>query len=1330
MSLLAATQIPKPADEQAFERASVVLWRSILNDPAVQRNGRRGQRQNGVDLFGIRDGNADWQVGIQCKLKSDGHFLSEDEVRDEVKKAQTFKPSLKEYFIITTAPDDVAMQELAREITQDLAKSAEPMRVFVWGWNTLEERISEDPNAYKAFDPSSALFTAEILAETISISAGQQAMHEDLSARLSRIETSLAEPTRLASPPGDSTAELNAVEVQLDAVIDAYRELNNSGKTLIAMPLLGGLLARVAASASGRILFRIKANIGYCLLALSKDEESAAMLSEAYAHAPTEPKAIANKAFSLLLQGNWQEVLSFGPSHLEMDPSNEWLASYLVQAARFDMSISDPLSLIPEPLHRTAAVQIGFVDFVRRRGMPGEWWQPARDALAMHPAEPQIVQFAAEADLDEILAGIRLQRSRLLPSPERKKLTTAMAVLQTQWDRVRGKDGPARPEDVALCGNLILGLATLDEYTRAIAAARQGLELAPDDIELRANAAVVALEAGDMTFAGGLLEKLPTTADTVALKFSYHASRSDWAEVVALFESSRVLIPPADLTIVATTARLAAIKETVGDPSEREMQIAKIAEEATLDARASVVVADFAHRESMEEIADRAFVTALRLITEDSHVADRMMVAHHASRRGDAGIVADLLDGRVPVDHDSDALRLLTKAFVNDNPIRQRALAFFDRLPRAVRELPYYLHAEGLLHFNRGALEEAEAILRKATAVEPNLDNYLALISILYRLDRDDEVKGLVDGIDLATVTGTAEQKMFLAQVLRKIGEGRKAMAFAYSVLQSAQNDHRAVLRYFGLVMLDPDDGLIPSVETVAVDTWVRIESDRHGRHAFLLEEGPDRPADNVLSPAHPMASAAYGLRVGDAFDIPVAFGETRKWRVAEIKHKYLHALHEVMENFENRFPDADGFYTMTMQDGDIQPALDQVRRVAESNRDRADLYLKHGLPMSFVAAHGGRDSIRFAEYIRFLDFDIRTCLGTEPERLATRKLIEAHRGKSIVLDAYTAWTVSTMDAFGVLRSVFEKLIVPQTVVDEIKALRDEFRTTAAGSMSMTWHNGHYVRQEHSADDIAMRRDFIVEQLSRIETACEIRPVIAPNEPTEVAVLISQSFGSHVLDAANIAGSEHLLVSEDMHYRQYAEGACAAKGAWLQEIFWFALEVELINQRDYADLVVKLGGRRHGHLRLTADTMLAVVLEDSKHGSKNFEAIVSFIGTQDADVRSHIGVSTQFLNMLWQELGKFDLRCMQATSALLRNLIRYRAEDWAFVLLFLRMNSDADVRRYVDGWIVGHFLPGGKIAEATREIEDRARKLRAKRAKDVGNKPVLMPKRRKKHRRK
>jgi len=1308
MSLLAATQIPKPADEQAFERASVVLWRGLLDDPSVQRNGRRGQRQNGIDLSGMRDGNVDWHVGIQCKLKGEGHALSEDEVRAEVKKALTFKPPLKEYYVVTTAPDDVAMQELAREITKELAADGKTMRVFVWGWNTLEERISEDQAARKAFDPTYTLFSEEILTETRSIAAGQSATREDISVGFARMESMLAEVTgRLASPPGDSTVEVNAVEAHLDAEIDEYRDLSNSGKTLTAMPLLEKLLARVGASASGRILFRIKANIGHCLLALGKDDEAAAMLLASFDHAPDEPKAIANKAFGLLLQGKWEELLTFGRTQLEVDPANEWLAGYLVQAARFDMSVSDPLVLIPEQLHRTAAVQVGWVDFIRRRGKPGEWWEPARAALAMHPNENHAVQFAAEADLDEILTSPSFQRMRVLSLPERRKLEAATATLASHWDRERETDGPLRPEDAALCGNVVVGLAALDEFARAVEVARQGLALAPDDHDILVRAAMVGVEAGDDTFAGELLPKLPATADSLVLKFRYHASRADWPKVVALLENNAALIPSTEEPIISTTARLAAIKIGVEDREERRRQIVIVAADAARDPRAGIVVADFARREDLEDIADAAFEAALKQIDDNSHAADRLMVAHHANRRGDAGIVVDLLDGRIAEDHDSSELRMLARAFVNDSPIRQRALSFFARLPATMRELPYYLQAEGLLHFNRGALNEAEAALRKATEAKPDLENYITLFSVLHRLDRGDEVKALVDGIDLATAKGSPAQKMFLAQVMRKIGQGPKALQYAYEVLQSARNDQKAVLRYFGLIVMDPDVDLIPPTAVVAADTWVRLEGDRHERHAFLIEEGADRPADDVVSPTHPIAAAALGLRVGDEFELPVAFGGTRRWRVAEIKHKYLHALHDVMENFENRFPDAKGFYTITMQDGDIQPALEQVRRVAESNRNRADLYLKHNCPISFVTSKGERDSIRFVEYIRFLDFDIRTCLGTEPERLAARGLIEAHRKAGLVLDAYAAWTVSTMDAFDVLEAVFGRPIVPQTVIDEIKTLREEQEATAPRSMTMTWHDGQYIRQEHTAEEIATRRDYIVEQLTRIEAACEVRPVVAPDNPTDIAVLMTQSFGSHVLDAANLAGAEHLLLSEDMYYRQFAEAACAAKGIWLQAVFSFALETAAIDHRRYVDLVIKLAWRRHGHLALTAETMLAVVREDAEHWSDNFKAVAAFIGTQNADLRSHIEVSNEFLNRLWHELGQFDLRCMQAAGAILDRLVRFRSAQWAIVLAFLRRGSSPAVRRYIDGWVRGHFLPAGEFSAAIGEIEAAANRLRA-----------------------
>ena len=43
MSAFASTQISKPTDEQAFERACVTLFRCLLSDPNVQRNAVRGQ---------------------------------------------------------------------------------------------------------------------------------------------------------------------------------------------------------------------------------------------------------------------------------------------------------------------------------------------------------------------------------------------------------------------------------------------------------------------------------------------------------------------------------------------------------------------------------------------------------------------------------------------------------------------------------------------------------------------------------------------------------------------------------------------------------------------------------------------------------------------------------------------------------------------------------------------------------------------------------------------------------------------------------------------------------------------------------------------------------------------------------------------------------------------------------------------------------------------------------------------------------------------------------------------------------------------------------------
>jgi len=1304
MSLLAATQIPKPADEQAFERASVVLWRGLLNDKSVQRNGRRGQRQNGVDLFGIRDSDAKWHVGIQCKLKSAGHVLTEKEVRDEIRKARTFRPALKEYYITTTASDDVAMQELAREITAALAASGESLRVFIWGWNTLEERIAEDPCARKAFDPTYVSFSEEILNETRALSVAHSESDAKMGVFFSRMEAMFTEGrSRSTVAPGAATVNVSDLEAHLDAEIDNYRQINYDGKTLTALPLLEGLLERVRDTASGRVLFRIKASIGHCLMALGKDEEAAEMLLAAYGHAPSEPKAVANKALGMLLKKEWKELLSFGHTQLKVDPTNQWLASYMVQAARSDPSMSDPLSVIPEELHQTAAVQIGIVDFTRWRGNPGDWWAAARMLGEAHASEPQALRLVAEAELEEILTTGSFGRDGVLAPRERARLESATATLLSQWVRERKTDGALRPEGAALCVNVIVGLFTLGELPKALDVARQGLSLSPDDVSLMTRAAVVAFEAGDESLTRDLIRKLPSSPEATVLKVRFYSSRGDWIEVVRSVEENASVIPEAEAAVISTVGKLAAIKIGVLGERDRRQQFSAVAAEAADEPRASIVVADFALWEGFEDIADRAFSAAVNRARDDAHAADRFMIAYHASRREAHSIVADMLDGYVAEDRDSDDLRMLARAFVNDNPIRKRAIAFFRRLPPSVRGLSFFQYAEGVLHLNRGALSEAETALRSAIAIRPELASYIALFSVLHRLDRADDMKAIVDAIDLATVEGTPAQKMFLAQIMRKVGAGAKALQYGYAVLKSARNDQQVALRFFGLIMMHPEEDLIPPAESVAVDTWVRLESDQHETHAFLIEEGEDRPAEDILSPVHPTAMAAIGRKIGDEFAMPTGLNGLRRWRIAEIKHKYLHALHDVMENFEKRFPEAKGFHRIATAAGDIQPVLDQVRRVSESGRKVADLYLQTNFPISIVASRRGENAIRFAEYIRALGFDIRTCNGDEAERLGAQELIDQRRHGGAVLDTYTAWTAATMDSLEILQTVFGKVIVPQSLVDDLRALRDAYEFTAEPSMTIGLQDGEFVRHVHTAEELSVRRSFVIEQLLRINAACEVQPVVAPDNPSKLASLIHQYFGSHVLDPANLAGSQHILVSEDMYFRQYSYAACSANGVWLQPVFSFAKEIGLIDHARYVDLVIGLAWRRHGHLSLDVETLVTAFRTNREEGLANFEVLCNFIGTRDAELKSHIEVSVGCLNRLWSTQGSGDLACMRATSIVLENMVRYRGDDWSIVLMLIKRKCGLDVQRYIEGWITGHFLPARDIASAESQIEQMAR---------------------------
>ena len=134
-----AKQIAPPKEWAQFEDLCLALFKEVWKDPLAQKNGRKGQPQRGVDVYGSKGGDPRALWGVQCKGKDAnyGGKPTRTELEAELAKAESFKPTLAGWVFATTAPTDGALQEAAREISLERTKSG-GFPVSVLGWEEIQ----------------------------------------------------------------------------------------------------------------------------------------------------------------------------------------------------------------------------------------------------------------------------------------------------------------------------------------------------------------------------------------------------------------------------------------------------------------------------------------------------------------------------------------------------------------------------------------------------------------------------------------------------------------------------------------------------------------------------------------------------------------------------------------------------------------------------------------------------------------------------------------------------------------------------------------------------------------------------------------------------------------------------------------------------------------------------------------------------------------------------------------------------------------------------------------------------------------------------------------
>lgn len=148
MATLAGSRIFPPKSWIEFQDitrdALAIKWRS----PNLQINGRQGQTQHGVDIYGADDLGR--KVGIECKNYSDQ--ISITLIQNAVKHAETFTPALSGFYMATSTQRDSTLQKDVR-LLSEARININKFPVGIFFWEDLVSDLVTDLKVFQAHFP-------------------------------------------------------------------------------------------------------------------------------------------------------------------------------------------------------------------------------------------------------------------------------------------------------------------------------------------------------------------------------------------------------------------------------------------------------------------------------------------------------------------------------------------------------------------------------------------------------------------------------------------------------------------------------------------------------------------------------------------------------------------------------------------------------------------------------------------------------------------------------------------------------------------------------------------------------------------------------------------------------------------------------------------------------------------------------------------------------------------------------------------------------------------------------------------------------------------------
>ena len=182
-----------------------------------------------------------------------------------------------------------------------------------------------------------------------------------------------------------------------------------------------------------------------------------------------------------------------------------------------------------------------------------------------------------------------------------------------------------------------------------------------------------------------------------------------------------------------------------------------------------------------------------------------------------------------------------------------------------------------------------------------------------------------------------------------------------------------------------------------------------------------------------------------------------------------------------------------------------------------------------------------------------------------------------------------------------------------------------------------------------------------------------------------------------------LLLSEELNTKQLAHQLGIARTSWLQATLMTMAEQGALANGSYYRATARLAVSRHGHVSLSGDALLGILLLEDEFAFEYFGAASRYIGGAKAEPVSHIEAVKGFaLAVASAKLPEWQRG--RALGLLIGRLIAGRS-DWHPLLFVLelqlralraRLSNARWAHDYLIEWLRGHFIGIDEVSEDPR----------------------------------